>query len=1352
MRRNCPPDIIAFDRFWRAGHPMRPRTSAGRRWSMFAVLLVLSGIIGVYAYVTNSDRVRSMAETYLSQVLGGRVEVRRATLSIFEGLRLDDVKVHLSPERGGGGAGGTDAPSLAEQPPPIFSADTFVVRYSLRKLLAGRIEATQIIARRPHVQLTQDIESIISSYRNAMRDAPHPKDRPNEDEAPEPRRAPPPLPQISIRDARIDYREVRPDGTTSFGTLALEGQFSPVDVVPDAPADSAGARGRYRFFLQSRGMSEKLGPYIEGEINPAAGTLSGRLRNFELGTDIRLMLPAPVRQWWERHELSGKVDITELSYALPPSGRPGGESKFSVTTQLQGVTLTVRPGELQGSDETNRVAAVRGTMDAMTRVFAAAGYPRATGAGPLSPIDALFESGPLRLDDMNGTFLFTDAGIAIRGAHGDVEGNRVYIDGQIDGYPGRAGVPEPPAKLRITSGGKPLVLPAQPGYTNALPRAVREIYDQLRPQGSCLLDVSVSRPTAGAKIGVDGGIDVLDGNFVFLRFPYPVRKATGKITFAPADDKGPERLEIDLRGFGIAGGSNENTIVNVVGVMGPLGNDAGVGIRIWSDDVYNEPAMTLAFPADVQKTLAMFDAEGLGRFPTFQGSFTCDVNRAVGPMRPWLINTHVKINSATGSLAAFPYPLTGLAMELKIGQNNVEIINANVTKGDAKLRVDGRVSWAPTVPVRFGERVRPSQPTTVTELRLVADNIPIDDELLGALPEGRRAMLKELGLGGRLDLTGVIRNDTRLHPDATGASAEQVDYNLVATLREGTVWPRNGTFVVGGLGGKVGLSPTKVSFHDVTGNRGETTFSVNGAISSPPSAARVKSDAKSNLKSGANVEPAPPPVADLSIVARNLALDAPLYAVLPTQAQRDWDEVRPRGTVDVDLKLAGPMIAPGPSDGPGVGIRPTVTITPRELAVHPKIFPYPLERVTGRVVGDATTGRVTLHQVSGRRGDALVSVWGDGVMTPEKDVWNLTLFARDVPADEALLEALPDGFATTLRSLKMSGKVGWYVPKFVATTPKLTPEAFAAATASGAPTTRPTAIDMSGKVYLAGAAMDVGVQLAKVDGTIGGTMAVVDGRIEAVKGSIDFDTMTVSDRAMDDVHALVDRAAGSPDLRLTKLRGQLAGGDIAGDVTLTSPLPGSEEAAGAVRKPVDKFTLNIVLRDADAAVIAGEGFAELKGHLSASLALEGTVDAPNSRRGRGDVLVSGKEMYNLPLVLGLLQITNLALPVSQPVNEASARYSVDGPRINFDAIELRSPSLLMRGDGYLNYDTRQVAMTFTTDNPSALKVPFISELWRNAQQELFKIEVRGTVQDPKVTNAALNTVTTTVDEVFKAKR
>src|SRR5689334_565684 len=116
-------------RRWRSMHPFRPRLSRKRRTVMMILFIFLAGIIGGYEYITDSDRVREKAEQYLTDVLGGRVEVGAANLSIFEGLRLDNVRVHVDNT--------TAADSV------IFSAETFTIDYNPRAMLAGQLEAAQ---------------------------------------------------------------------------------------------------------------------------------------------------------------------------------------------------------------------------------------------------------------------------------------------------------------------------------------------------------------------------------------------------------------------------------------------------------------------------------------------------------------------------------------------------------------------------------------------------------------------------------------------------------------------------------------------------------------------------------------------------------------------------------------------------------------------------------------------------------------------------------------------------------------------------------------------------------------------------------------------------------------------------------------------------------------------------------------------------------------------------------------------------------------------------------------------------------------------------------------------------------
>src|SRR3712207_2337446 len=114
-RQALTPDHL-FDRPWRPGYRFAHRGGRLRRWVMVGVLLLLCGTISGYGYITDASRVRGMAESYLSGLVGAPVKVGGATLSVFEGLRLDDVRVYVDEH--------TDAPDAL-----LFSAQTFVIQY-----------------------------------------------------------------------------------------------------------------------------------------------------------------------------------------------------------------------------------------------------------------------------------------------------------------------------------------------------------------------------------------------------------------------------------------------------------------------------------------------------------------------------------------------------------------------------------------------------------------------------------------------------------------------------------------------------------------------------------------------------------------------------------------------------------------------------------------------------------------------------------------------------------------------------------------------------------------------------------------------------------------------------------------------------------------------------------------------------------------------------------------------------------------------------------------------------------------------------------------------------------------------
>ncbi|MGH7213713.1 MAG: hypothetical protein ACREIT_02975, partial [Tepidisphaeraceae bacterium] len=563
--------------------------------------------------------------------------------------------------------------------------------------------------------------------------------------------------------------------------------------------------------------------------------------------------------------------------------------------------------------------------------------------------------------------------------------------------------------------------------------------------------------------------------------------------------------------------------------------------------------------------------------------------------------------------------------------------------------------------------------------------------------------------------------------------------------REGTVWPKDGMFAVSGLSGSMLLTPTGLTLTNVRGHRGDAELTGKGEVRWPQGAV---------------------PQLSLEALAKNLSLDASLYQLLSPAARSAWDAVGPEGTVDVDIRYSGaasdarvsepsaPLasvdsgpagalpadVSPTPAIDPGAMASASsltkgfsVTIHPRTLAVTPRVVPYRLEDVRGMIRFEPEC--FVLDGIAARHGKASITLSGRGT-TGKDAAWDLRLAGRDVPVDAELFKALPATLSGLLESLKIKGAMDFDFSKL---TYRDVVDAEAASPAtSPAPGALTADVDFATKITVNGIGVDVGVPLDDVRGTFELAGQVRDGSVGELDGKIDLESLRLADRTARRFRATVHKPAGEPALQLGKMQAELAGGELAGQVDLAFP---EGEAS--------RYAINLVLRNADVRELAGERDRDIRGRLNASLALAGNWSDLSSRRGRGDVSVEGKEMYRIPLVLGLLQITNLALPITKPFNEATSRYSVDGQRVTFEQIDLRSQSMSMQGNGHLDFGTKKVRMTFTTDAGNWAHIPFIGDFMQGARNELLQIHVRGSLEEPKVSAQSMNTFQTTVDEVFK---
>src|SRR5439155_2192109 len=136
----------------------------------------------------------------------------------------------------------------------IFSAQTFVLKYDPRNMIEGKLEASQIIAQKPRVLLTQNLDTGTWNYHRLGR---------RRQQRPQPQPAaparPPPLPEVLLRNARVEISEVCGKERRDVGFVAIDGQLAP-------SADGE----HYNFELQSRGV-QGVRPLASGSAALATG-------------------------------------------------------------------------------------------------------------------------------------------------------------------------------------------------------------------------------------------------------------------------------------------------------------------------------------------------------------------------------------------------------------------------------------------------------------------------------------------------------------------------------------------------------------------------------------------------------------------------------------------------------------------------------------------------------------------------------------------------------------------------------------------------------------------------------------------------------------------------------------------------------------------------------------------------------------------------------------------------------------------------------------------------------------------------------------------------------------------------
>ncbi|MGA2501141.1 MAG: hypothetical protein ABSH20_25670, partial [Tepidisphaeraceae bacterium] len=605
----------------------RPRIGWVRRVLSTIVLLLLCAIIGGYWWATDSRRVQQFAQDELHDLVGARVEIRRASLSLFEGLRLEGVRV-LVDDR--------NAPDSC-----VFSAKALLVTASLKTLATRRLDTSQITAVQPQVLLCEDLDKKQWNYERIHRikvETPKPETEPAK---------PKTLPEVFLRAGVVEYSRIENGRHTIVGRTAIDGHLLP----------QPGGRNRYTFDLDSRLAGHADGPRLRGTLDMDQFAVSATIDNVEFGQSVAAMLPSQVQAWWRKHQIAGRIRITELNYAR-------AEKDFRVVIEAERVGLTLWPEELMDEWEYRVQKLWRpGIRTDLPNVFPLVGVT-ASVAKAMGPR-------PVRLTDVAGRFTFTPQGISISSIRADFEGNRIMAMGEIGGYSEHA-------PLQVIVFVPHLNIPRLPTYIWSMPFEAREIWADFRPYGTGRLTIQAQRNQAGGKIRIEALLDVIDGAFTFHDFAYPLRKIRGQLWFGKDVTTGQDRVEFrDFVGLGAAGTENENASMTLSGWVSPLGKNVGLDLRFSGRDCHLDPILRQALPPDAQEVVASFDPVEDGRATPVQlhADFEARVRREQGPRRRVNVDVDLDVHKAAGAFSGFPYPLRNLQGRVEIHPFSVDIRN-----------------------------------------------------------------------------------------------------------------------------------------------------------------------------------------------------------------------------------------------------------------------------------------------------------------------------------------------------------------------------------------------------------------------------------------------------------------------------------------------------------------------------------------------------------------------------------------------------------------------------------------------------------------------------------------------------
>ena len=804
-----------------------------------------------------------------------------------------------------------------------------------------------------------------------------------------------------------------------------------------------------------------------------------------------------------------------------------------------------------------------------------------------------------------------------------------------------------------------------------------------------------------------------DGKFNHGRLPWPLaglhgsfRCSDGKVKADLHASAGPTLLHLTLAGLDLARAA-----------AGP-----------WTDAVHSLDLT--ARHVTVDKELFKYLPEAKSVQEDYSPAGTMSVGlafRRLDSSGGWSKRLDLHPEDMTALYAAFRYPVRKVRGTITLTQTAVGSQRSLIA---AKTAIDLRAE-ASGKPIFLKGQFEGDDDTAAVALELWGNDLPVDGQLMAALPEGPRDTALSFAPTGLIDFRVFMRK-----PRGKG----EVSNRFLVHLHDGSVRYKDFPLPLKNVKGTLDIRPDHWEFQEFVGHHQDGILRASGR-SHPMPAPEVSVRVTAPLATPA---PLPPKAEHVSVLIQgeNLPLDEEFRkALAPGRAAlaRAVETFALTGRMNFAARI---------DDLPNQAQDIDVTVSVGGCRMKPTFFQYPLEDVAATV--RYARGNVWLSDFRGRHGATELGIKrGTVIVKKEGGFWARLddVAAKPLVPDAELKRALPPALRNALEVAKLATPVTLLARTMVLDQP---PEAGL----------RPT-VYWDGSLRLANATLQAGVECTGLTGQVSCQGLYNGEQLDSVMGNVFLDEATVLGQPLRRVHIPLLVKKGSSDiLRLPNMKAQFFGGTIGGEARIEfSSIFRYEVMLRAAHVELEQFGRHNFKAKPPApppfalsprwrgqkgeSATVTSGAVELSGLAAGWLHLSGEGTDPAGMKGNGRLDVPNGKLYRLPLLLDLLKWLGLRLPDRTAFEQARVVFAIDGPRVQINELNLFGSAISVRGEGSMNLDGSNLKVDLNADWARIVQMlpPGISDLSRGISNQLLKIKVRGKVSDVRFEKELVPAVT-----------